>query len=83
MASCYYYIHLETDIQRVASYPQIRRADDGRLLQPSILFSTEYSLGISESARQRLHILGTLVVLDRKRSEQISHKTFCKADIVE
>ena len=49
----------------------------------SILFSTEYSLGISESARQRLHILGTLVVLDRKRSEQISHKTFCKADIVE
>ena len=69
MASCYYYIHLETDIQRVASYPQVRRA--------------EYSLGISESARQRLHILGTLVVLDRKRSEQISHKTFCKADIVE
>ena len=48
-----------------------------------MLFSTEYSLGISESARQRLHILGTLVVLDRKRSEQISHKTFCKADIVE
>ena len=42
MASCYYYIHLETDIQRVASYPQVRRA--------------EYSLGISESARQRLHM---------------------------
>ena len=48
-----------------------------------ILFSMEYSFGSSESLQQRLHVLGILVALDIKRSKQISHKTFCKADIAE
>ena len=40
-------------------------------------------IGSSESLQQRLHVLGLSVALDIKRSEQISRKAFCKADIVE